>query len=314
MTAHTEGPARAGTDDGRQRVVLVTGPSGAGRTTAINTLEDLGFEVISNLPLSLLPKLIDGLRLSRPIALGVDVRNRDFSIDAMLAAIDRLASMPQIAEQVLYLDSDESTLVRRYSETRRRHPLAPGEVPLAGIQREREMMVPIRGRADVLIDSSALTPHELRAEVERFFAPGGGPGLSVTLQSFSYKRGLPRGVDLVFDVRFLSNPHWVPELRPLDGRDPAVAEHVAADPRFDGFFTRLCDLLVPLLPAYRDEGKTHLTVGFGCTGGQHRSVALVERLAKTLAEEGWQVSKRHRELERQAGTPGAAAAGQGQAS
>ncbi len=287
-------------DELRQRVVLVTGPSGAGRTTAINVLEDLGHEVIDNLPLSLLPRLIDGPPLTRPLALGLDVRNRDFSTDALIETIDRLAARPEIDDQVLYLDCDEDTLVRRYSETRRRHPLAPDGSPLTGIARERELLVPIRARAGTLIDTSALSPHELRAEIERWFAPAEGRTLGITLQSFSYKRGLPRGVDLVIDCRFLRNPHWEPELRPLDGRDPEVDAHVAADPRFDRFFTSMCDFLVPLLPAYHGEGKTHLSIGFGCTGGQHRSVAIAERLAKTLAEEGWQVSKRHRELERRA--------------
>ena len=289
-------------DEGRQNLVLVTGPSGAGRTTAINVLEDLGFEVIDNLPLSLLPRLLEGPPLSHPLALGLDVRNRDFTTDALIDAIDRLAQRPELALQVLYLDCDEDVLVQRYSETRRRHPLAPADSPAAGIARERELLVPVRARADVLLDSSGLSPHDLRAEIERWFAPPEGRTLAVTLHSFSYKRGLPRGLDLVIDCRFLRNPHWEPELRPLDGRDAAVDAHVAGDPRFDDFFTSMCDFLVPLLPAYHAEGKTHLSIGFGCTGGQHRSVAVTERLAKALAKEGWQVSKRHRELERRAGT------------
>ncbi len=289
-----------GMDDGRQVIVLVTGPSGAGRTTAINALEDLGHEVIDNLPLSLLPRLIEGPPLARPLALGLDVRNRDFSTDALTETIDRLSGRADIALQVLYIDCDEDVLVRRYSETRRRHPLAPADSPSVGIARERELLGPIRSRAGILIDSSTLSPHDLRQEVERWFAPPEGRLLSVTLQSFSYKRGLPRGVDLVVDCRFLRNPHWVAELRALDGRDKAVDDYVAADPKFDNFFTSMCDFLLPLLPAYHAEGKTHISVGFGCTGGQHRSVAVTERLAKTLAEEGWQVSKRHRELERRA--------------
>ncbi|MBB3713594.1 UPF0042 nucleotide-binding protein [Limimaricola variabilis] len=289
-------------EDGRQSLVLVTGPSGAGRSTAINVLEDLGHEVIDNLPLSLLPRLLDGPPLSQPLALGLDVRNRDFTTDALIDAIDRLASAPGVALQVLYLDCDEDELVRRYSETRRRHPLAPADSPAAGIARERDLLGPVRARADVLVDTTGLSPHEGRAEIERWFAPPEGRTLAVTLHSFSYKRGLPRGLDLVIDCRFLRNPHWEPALRPLDGRDDAVDAHVAGDPRFDGFFTSMCDFLVPLLPAYHAEGKTHLAIGFGCTGGQHRSVAVTERFAKTLAEEGWQVSKRHRELERRAGT------------
>ena len=286
--------------DGRSQVVLVTGPAGAGRSTAVRALEDLGFEAIDNLPLSLLPHLIDAPALTRPLALGIDTRNRDFGIEALIEAIDRLAARPDIAEQVLYLDCPEEELIRRYSETRRRHPMAPRDQPEIGIRQERELLGPIRSRADVLIDTGGLSVHDLKAEVERWFAPRGGRLLGITLQSFSYKRGLPRGLDMVIDCRFLRNPHWDPVLRALDGRDPAVAAHVLSDPRYDGFYSRLRDLTVFLLPAYRAEGKAHLAIGFGCTGGQHRSVAVVEQLAKPLAEAGWAVSKRHRELERKA--------------
>lgn len=288
------------TDVGQQRIVLVTGPSGAGRTTALRALEDLGYEIIDNLPLSLLPRLIDGPPLARPMALGIDVRNRDFGTDALIEAIDKLAARDDIAEQVLYLDCDEDELVRRYSETRRRHPLAPNDPPLTGIQRERELLLPIRARADVLVDTGGLTVHELKAEVENWFAPEEGKTLGITIQSFSYKRGLPRGLDMVLDCRFLRNPHWDKALRGQDGRDAGVDAHVAADPRFQPFFDQILAMTTLLLPAYRDEGKSHLSIGFGCTGGQHRSVTLAERLAKALAEDGWQVSKRHRELERRA--------------
>jgi RNase adapter protein RapZ len=285
---------------GQQRIVLVTGPSGAGRSTAIKALEDMGYEVIDNLPLSLLSRLIDGPPLARPMALGIDVRNRDFGTDALIEAIDKLAARDDVAEQVLYLDCEEDELVRRYSETRRRHPLAPNDPPLTGIQRERELLLPIRARADILIHSGGLTPHELRAEVEGWFAPEEGRPLGITIESFSYKRGLPRGLDIVMDCRFLRNPHWEPSLRRQDGRDAGVDAHVVADPRFDAFFKQILAMTTLLLPAYRDEGKSHLSIGFGCTGGQHRSVTVAERLAKALAEDGWQVSKRHRELERRA--------------
>jgi UPF0042 nucleotide-binding protein len=279
-------------------VVLVTGPSGAGRSTAINALEDLGFEVIDNLPLSLLPRLLEGPPPTRPLALGVDVRNRDFSTAALIETIDRLTSAGQLATQVLYMDAAEEDLVRRYSETRRRHPLAPAGTPLEGISAERELLIPIRARADVLIDTTGMSPHEAKAEVEQWFGTGEGRKLGVTLHSFSYKRGLPRGMDIVMDCRFLQNPHWVEDLRKLDGRDPKVAAFVAADPRFAAFFDQIKGLADLLLPAHRDEGKAHLSIGFGCTGGKHRSVAMTERLAEALAQDGWHVSKRHRELER----------------
>jgi RNase adapter protein RapZ len=287
--------------DGRTRVVLVTGPSGAGRSTAIKTLEDSGWEVIDNLPLSLLPHLTEGPALNRPLALGIDVRNRDFGTDALIEAIDRLAARPDIAEQVLYLDCDEDDLVRRYGETRRRHPLAPDAPPLTGIRRERDLLVPIRARADLLIDTTGMTPHDLRAEVESWLAPS-GRALGITLQSFSYKRGLPRGLDMVIDCRFLKNPHWDAALRALDGRNSAVQAFVQADDRFAGFFQRLADLVLFLLPAHLSEGKVHLSIGFGCTGGQHRSVTVAEKLAARLADSGWPVALRHRELERRAPT------------
>ncbi len=285
-----------------RRIILVTGPSGAGRTTAIRALEDIGYEVIDNLPLGLLGHLLDGPPLARPLALGIDVRNRDFGTDLLIAVIDRLTGETGLDASILYLDCTEDVLVHRYSETRRRHPLAPDDAPLIGIQRERDLLVPIRARADVLIDSTGMSPHDLKAEVERWFAPETGKVLGISVQSFSYKRGLPRGLDIVLDCRFLRNPHWDAGLRALDGRDAAVDAYVAADPRFGAFFDGVVGLATLLLPAYRDEGKSHLSIGFGCTGGQHRSVAVAERLAKTLAQDGWQVSKRHRELERRQDT------------
>lgn len=284
--------------DNRQRIVLVTGPSGAGRSTAINVLEDLGYEVIDNLPLSLLPRLLDGPPLTRPLAIGLDVRNRDFGVDAIIDTISALAAAPGIDDQVLYLDCAEDELVRRYSETRRRHPLAPESTPLSGIQREKELLIPIRARADVLIETSGLSVHDTRAEIERWFAAAQGRMLGLTIQSFSFKRGLPRGVDIVHDVRFLRNPHWDPALRRMDGRDEAVAAYVQEDPLYKPFLDRLLDMTQFLLPAYLSEGKSHLSIGLGCTGGQHRSVVLAEKLAGTLASYGWEVSKRHRELER----------------
>lgn len=292
-------------------LVLVSGPSGAGRSSAINVLEDLGFEAIDNIPLTLIPRLLDGPPLPRPLALGVDVRNRDFSAQSLIELIDRLNGTGAPRCELLYLDCDTDTLLRRFSETRRRHPLSPEDPPAVGLQSELELLAPVRARADVLIDTSALTPHQLRAEIARIFAPPSGQPMALQMQSFSYKRGLPLGVDMVFDCRFLANPHWNPDLRERDGRDPSVVAHVEADPRYDPFFARVHDLLASLLDAYVDEGKSSLTIAFGCTGGKHRSVAMAEKMARTLAEEGWRVSKRHRELERQAQAPSAGETGSG---
>ena len=284
------------------RVVFVSGPSGAGRSTAIRALEDLGFEAIDNLPLSLLPRLLDGPPPARPLVLGTDPRNRDYSAQALIAAVDRLAADPTFLAGLVYLDCATEVLVRRFSETRRRHPLAPEDRPILGIEMEQDLLAPVRARAGILIDTSEMTPHELRAEVQRWFAPGGQQQLALSVQSFSYKRGLPTGADLVFDCRFLRNPYWEETLRSLDGRDDAVVDYIAGDSRFAPFLEQVTRLVETLLPAYRDEGKAHLTVAFGCTGGQHRSVAVTEKLAAHLAQAGWQVSKRHREIERRSAT------------
>ncbi|MCT8330205.1 RNase adapter RapZ [Albidovulum sediminis] len=288
-----------------QSLVLVTGPSGAGRSTALRVLEDLGYEPIDNLPLSLIPRLFEGPPIQRPLALGIDVRNRDFSVAGLIELIDRLTASPDVVPEVLFLDCRADELVRRFGETRRRHPLSPSEAPSLGVLSEIDLLVPIRARADVLIDTSDLSPHDLKAEIARWFDRAAAGRLAVSIQSFSYKRGAPRGLDLMFDCRFLRNPHWDERLRALDGRDPAVVDYVNDDPRFPEFFQRVRDLILFLLPAQVAEGKSHVAIGFGCTGGQHRSIAVAEKMAKELAEAGWQVSKRHRELERR--TSGATA-------
>lgn len=300
-------PDQIGSPRRLHQVVLVTGPSGSGRTTAINALEDIGFETISNLPLTLLPRLLEGPPPERPLALGLDVRNRDFSTEAVIELIDRLSQLESVRIDILYLDCRPEILLRRYSETRRRHPLAPAESPAEGVDREIDLLVPIRARADILIDTSEFSPHDLREEMRRWFDPEDGSRLAVTVHSFSYKRGVPRAVDLVFDVRFLRNPYWDPALRDLFGTDPRVAAYVEQDERAAPFFGKVLDLVLFLLPAYRDEGKSHLAIGVGCTGGQHRSVAMSEKIGNALASEGWQVSVRHRELERRNGNAVSAA-------
>jgi UPF0042 nucleotide-binding protein len=284
---------------GIQRVVLVTGPSGAGKTSAIAVLEDLGFESIDNLPLGLLPRLLHGGPAGRPpLALAIDARNRDFSTQGLIDMVDWLAGLPGVSADLVFLDCRAEILLRRFSETRRRHPLAPAESPQEGIRREFDLLGAVRDRADVLIDTSDLSPHDLRDEISRWCAPEAGHHLAVAVHSFSYKRGLPRGLDMLFDCRFLTNPYWEPNLRDRDGRDPAVAAHVRGDTRFAPFFDRVLDLTRFLLPAHIEEGKAHFAIGFGCTGGRHRSVATAEALAAALAQAGWQVSIRHRELER----------------
>ncbi len=285
------------TDSSARRIVLVTGPSGAGRSSALKVLEDSGFEVVDNLPLRLLPTLIETARRDNHIALGIDPRNRDFSTIGVMDALGQLAGQPGLAPELLYLDCTTEVLLRRYSETRRRHPLAPEDRPSEGIMRELEMLGPLRARADVLIDTSDLNVHQLKTQVEHWFAPDGQRHLSVSVQSFSYKRGLPRSVDMVFDCRFLANPYWEPALRSLNGTDEDVVSYVKEDPRYAEFSQKVLDLSLLLLPAYRDEGKSYLSIAFGCTGGQHRSVVMAQEHALQLAEAGWQVSIRHRELD-----------------
>ncbi|MFW2589063.1 RNase adapter RapZ [Sagittula sp. SSi028] len=285
------------------RVVLITGPSGAGRSSAIKVLEDIGFETIDNIPLSLIPKLLEGSDpLDQPLALGIDVRNRDFSVEGLLHLRQTLGKQTQNVD-LLYLDCSVEVLMRRYSETRRRHPMARDESPNDGILREKQLLEDLRSRADILIDTSELTVHDLRAEIEGGFGAVTGQGMALSVHSFSYKRGLPQGLDMVFDCRFLRNPHWQPELRQGTGLDPEVGAYITEDARFAPFADKVEDLITMLLPACIEEGKSHFSIGFGCTGGQHRSVFLAESISAALARQGWRVSIRHRELERRSAAP-----------
>lgn len=279
-------------------LILVTGPSGAGRSTAIAVFEDLGFEAIDNMPMALLPRLVKGPAPSRPMAIGITPQTRGFSVKALFDLIDFAEQSEEYEVSLVYLDCDTSTLLRRYSETRRRHPMAPDGTPLSGIQSERDLLGTVRSRAHVLIDTTNLTPHELKSDLSEMFSTRKTAALAITLHSFSYKRGVPRGVDMVIDCRFLANPHWQPDLRPHTGKDADVQDFVTKDPRFEPFFKQLLDMLQLLLPAYKDEGKAHFGIGLGCTGGRHRSVTLTEKLSNALENQGWQVSIRHRELNR----------------
>ncbi|MFL4469947.1 RNase adapter RapZ [Tateyamaria armeniaca] len=281
-----------------RRLVLVTGPAGAGRASAIRALEDLGYEAIDNMPLRLIPALLENPIPDKPVALGIDPRNRDFSVASVMDTLGRISAVQGLVPELLYLDCRTDVLLNRFSETRRRHPLAEADRVEAGIQRELELLAPLKSCADILIDTSDLNVHQLRAEVEHWFSKGDHSQLAVSVQSFSYKRGLPRAVDMVFDCRFLRNPFWEPSLRASTGQDTAVRDYIRTDPRAKEFETKLADMMFWLLPAYLAEGKSHLSVALGCTGGQHRSVAMAETLGAALADAGWQVSIRHRELDR----------------
>jgi UPF0042 nucleotide-binding protein len=298
-------------------IVLVTGLSGAGKASVLKALEDLGFETVDNPPLSILGSLVgDG---SLPLAAGIDTRTRGFDAEQVKQAVRALRARSDVALTLVFATAEEPVLLRRYTETRRRHPLAPGGAlgsrVADGIARESAILAPLREEADLVIDTSDLPLPDLRHLIESRFRPGDAPGMAVLLQSFAYPKGLPREADLVFDVRFLRNPHYVPALKPLTGRDSDVASYVAEDPDFPGFWQRLTGFLDPLLPRYVAEGKKYLTVAIGCTGGRHRSVLVTERLADHLRSLGWRVDVTHRELaddrDRAAGAAPLAAAATG---
>ena len=279
-------------------VLLITGPAGSGRTTAINALEDAGFEAIDNIPLSLAPRLFEGPKLDKPLALGIDTRNRDFSIDGLLDAISAIQSTKCIKLDLLYLDCSVDVLLRRFSETRRRHHLAPSGSALEGIHRDLDLMQPVRSRSDFLIDTTELSPNELRAEITQRFSGKRGEEMAIVVQSFSYKRGAPRGLDIMFDCRFLRNPHWDKDLRIKTGLNEEVQAYVAEDENFAPFCSKILGLADLVVPAHKVEGRSHLSIGFGCTGGKHRSVTIAENVCRELHLRGWHVTIRHRELDR----------------
>ncbi len=279
-----------------KRIILLTGMSGAGKATAAKALEDAGFYCIDNLPSFLLPGLLEDAR-QRPelarLALGMDARDHGF-VTASQAVIDQLKS-GEHQLSVIFLEADEQVLLRRYSEMRRRHPFARPSVR-AGIQAERVMLAGIKARADLIIDTSRLTPHGLRSEMLKDADGGGQQTLQVGLVSFGFKHGPPQEADILFDVRFLPNPFFVPELRPLTGVDQTVAAYVLDSVSAQEFLARLLPLLRFLIPQYQQEGKAYLTIGIGCTGGQHRSVAVAERLRHLLQEQTETISITHRDL------------------
>jgi UPF0042 nucleotide-binding protein len=278
------------------RILLVTGMSGAGKTAALKAVEDLGYEAVDNLPLSFLSSIVNATPPEkRALAIGVDIRTRDFGVEPFLSEIDALIRRPELQVSLLFLDCEDEVLRRRFSESRRRHPLAADRPVTDGIEHERRLVSPLRDRADVVIDTSNLPLPDLRRQLSGHFALDAEAGFSLFVTSFSYRHGLPREADLVFDVRFLDNPHYVDALRPLTGVDAAVADFIARDPGFAPFFDALTALLAPLLPRYAGEGKSYLTIAFGCTGGRHRSVFLAERLAEWLRDRGQRVSVAHRD-------------------
>jgi UPF0042 nucleotide-binding protein len=272
--------------------VIVTGMSGAGRMSCLKILEDLAFEAIDNVPLTLFPRLLDpGGPQAGGIAIGIDSRTRGFTPARL---IDQIQAHP--GTRLLFLECADEVLARRFTETRRRHPLAADRPVADGIAMERLLFGPLKALADLVIDTSQLPLAGLRRLIAGHFGPQAHDRLTLAVTSFSFRHGLPREADIVLDVRFLRNPHYDARLRPLTGLDPPVQAYVRADPTFAGFIAAAGELLLPLLPSYRSEGKSYLTVAVGCTGGQHRSVFIAETLGRRMREAGWEVAVIHRDL------------------
>ncbi len=288
----------------RRRIVLITGMSGAGLSTALKALEDAGFEAVDNLRLKLVPELVkeEDTKELRPLAVAIDTRNVNFSVDEILRIREELAARSDLDVNLLFLECSNESLQHRFTSTRRRHPLAIDRPLTDGIKTEREMIESLRDAADLVIDTSSMTIHDLRRLVVEHYRPDKAPGLTLFVMSFSYGRGVPREADLALDARFLKNPHYVPKLRPLSGQDTDVAAYIQLDPDYEPFMESLTNLLLPLLPRYQQEGKSYLTIAVGCTGGRHRSVLVAEQLATNLASHGYIVGIGHRDMNKTTGS------------
>ncbi len=299
-TSPSPGPSPANARQGleSQRVLLLTGMSGAGKSTALDVLEDLGWETIDNFPIRLLPGLLapGAQRTGGPLAIGFDSRTRGFVPAEIIDLAKELTERADIAATFMFIDCAGGELERRYNETRRRHPMAGSRPVQEGIAAERELLAPLRRWADRVIDTSGLSSNDLQNHIRELFEPTDEAALTLTVSSFGFARGMPPLADLVFDMRFLDNPHWVKGLRELTGQDAPVGEHIERDPAFLQAFDQIFDLLTTLIPRYAAQGKAYVHVAFGCTGGRHRSVFTAERMAKGLREAGFSPTVRHRNL------------------
>ncbi|WP_442678836.1 RNase adapter RapZ [Sphingomonas sp. ASY06-1R] len=287
------------------RILLVTGLAGAGRTTILKTLEDIGWETVDNLPLSLLDRLLSNpvpqgaQDEERPLALGIDSRTRGFDAQAILDRVATLRRQKHQELEILFVDAADSVLAQRFSATRRRHPLALDRPAEDGIASERVLLGPLRHAADYLIDTTDTNTNVLQQDIRQRFSGAETSNSTLAVTSFSYARGLPRDADLVLDMRFLRNPHWDEALRPGTGLDAAVAAYIAQDPAYGPAFDQIEQLLLTLLPRYEREGKSYVTIAFGCTGGRHRSVHTAEAMAKRLRAAGFSPTIAHRDLVQQ---------------
>ncbi len=283
----------------KRRVVLLSGMSGAGLSTALKVFEDLGYESVDNLRLSLVPSLVADSEVSgRHLAVAIDTRNANFTVSDLLRVDRLLSEKPDLQVSLLFLDCSDETLQQRFTETRRRHPLAVDRPVTDGIRCEREMLWGLKNEADQVIDTSKISIHDLRRLIAGYYRFDHALGLTLFVTSFSYRHGVPREADLVFDARFLANPHWEASLRSLTGRDPEVASYIRRDPDYAGFIDHVTQLILPLLPRYQQEGKSYLTIAIGCTGGRHRSVMVAEEMANIFAINGYVVGIGHRDLDR----------------
>lgn len=287
--------------DNKLNIVIITGMSGAGKTVAIQSFEDMGYFAVDNMPPNLIEKFVELLNTPdskiNKVAMVVDMRSRIF-FDRLRGIVAELSNLPEVHFKLLFLDASDVELVARYKETRRSHPLAIDGRVLDGITQEREILSDLKALAEVVIDTSELTPRNLRARIlERFSETKEAP-FRIEVISFGFKYGLPMDADLVFDVRFLPNPHYIPELRDKTGQDKEVFNYVMNQEASEDFYKNLMHMLLPIIPAYQKEGKSVLTIAFGCTGGQHRSVAFAERVSKALLKEDWHLNTSHRDKDR----------------
>ncbi|VAX05034.1 RNase adapter protein RapZ [hydrothermal vent metagenome] len=284
------------------KLYLITGMSGAGKSSVLKILEDLNYEAIDNLPVTLLSNVLELVLADYEdddhpaLVIGIDARTRNFQQEKILENLSDLKSHKNIDLQILYFDSRDEILVKRFSETRRKHPLAKDRQVIDGITQERQMMQIIRAEADYIFDTSDMEGQDLRQTLTQKFERQHSGDMNIVISSFAYPKGLPRNADLVFDVRFLRNPHYVDELKLLTGLDGEIQKYVEQDERFADFYGRISDLILFLLPEYKKEGKSYLKISFGCTGGRHRSVCVAEKIAKQLNEDGLKANIYHREL------------------
>lgn len=282
-----------------RRLLLITGMAGSGRTTVLKHLEDLGYEAVDNLPLDLLGPLMTLKSDNLDVVVAIDTRSRGFDAEAMVAEIEKLRGQPDLRVDLIYVDADNVAIGQRYSETRRRHPVAPDRPVMDGIREERRMLEPLRSASDHIFDTSNLTANDLKRLISETFTRERASNLTLVLQSFGFKNGLPREADMVFDMRFLKNPYYDPALRIQTGLDQAVADYVSADDRFQVMLDKIDDMLQFMLPAWRQENRSYATIAIGCTGGQHRSVFTTASLAKRAQswadQESFTLVVRHRD-------------------